>query len=730
MRYDYLKQHHSDCKALQEVIEGCKNDEKDLPPKRLREQRIEDIAATSAGKMEIFADSWTLTGVRSNIPASFFLSEDFAASTQATVQTGSFKWKESYWVSSLGRLKAQLRESIRQLLSGKPLCLILDGWRVPYKRGEHAHAFLVADYDGNLVFHSLVGDMNTHNASYMNDLIVSVIGQVNEDYDAVVTSIVSDNAAVMLAAVRQVSERFPIVLHPCCAHWLQLTLNDLSSHPLVVKAWEICTGIRKGFASKEGIRWLREGIAYCQRGTKRTSLAPPCATRWSSVVDSSVIILSLQPSILKAKELANDRLPFSVTEDDFLLVSAVTEVLIPICNATDAVQRDSSGLLKQELVLNHVEAEIHSLKQQAAAAHEHELVDFITFVEASLSTRRIAHDGGLSHRAAAAALFLAVKPSKLDDETCEEGKVFLVDNGARFLKALRPRDSRYAKSDQELTSRIKDEISLHQLDDCGAEDVQHIDVVETINNWKYRATGRKSSLALLALVLFAVRSSEAAAERAFSHAGSRLTPHRNRLSTEKLAEEVFVRINSRLQEEPTRRYRKPRNVENHIGGMNGDLSARLFQSEDPSVDGVESAEDRIGTECLPLIPPEDPAELATLSCSSCSALYLDDSNMSSAPDWWCCRRCNAAYCRDCADHELDDASGLCEACRNPEEAIMNQLRSRPRRQPWHPSSRDDSVAETEESARPDDRVDSKHSTGRMMDKDCLPRKRRRRDKHE
>ena len=58
---------------------------------------------------------------------------------------------------------------------------------------------------------------------------------------------VSDNASVMLSSLRKLFESTPLVIHACCAHWLQLLLSDASEVGIVEKAFAFCSSIRRAF---------------------------------------------------------------------------------------------------------------------------------------------------------------------------------------------------------------------------------------------------------------------------------------------------------------------------------------------------------------------------------------------------------------------------------------------------------------------------------------------------
>jgi hypothetical protein len=71
-------------------------------------------------------------------------------------------------------------------------------------------------------------------------------------------------------------------------------------------------------------------------------------------------------------------------------------------------------------------------------------------------------------------------------------------------------------------------------------------------------------------------------------------------------------------------------------------------------------------------------------CGEClDTSTLDEEEKEISCTWWKCLNCDAVYCELCSDHELNDDTGLCSSCDNPELLFLGSLRA----QPFHQSRR-------------------------------------------
>ena len=195
---------------------------------------------------------------------------------------------------------------------------------------------------------------------------------------------------------------------------------------------------------------------------------------------------------------------------------------------------------------------------------------------------------------------------------------------------------------------------------------------------------------ILGRIVFAVRSSEAAAERSFSNASMRLTPQRNRLSVENLEREVFCRVNAKWRKRTEGKIRKgskkwrvpafdrDRAESVAIGrGMNGSIANSQAAERENSLEVIESSQ-VLGTagthahtgqgacvhgEGIPVTGVGEGSEEKDmfLCCEQCGSAYVD---AGPGEEWWRCRNCGKTYCANCCEDVLEDDSGWCIDCTN------------------------------------------------------------------
>jgi hypothetical protein len=341
-RTSALRVHYDHCEKLQEIVrKKLVQEERKKEVKTSKQFSITEMfdMAKAKDKKAAFRMLWTLIAVRSNLSASFLASSDFSTAIEHTVTFGSHAYQKRDWSAALESIRSKIVQEGKRVFNQNPVCLILDGWRISFGY-EHAHAFLISDWTGRTFFHKMVGDLEKHDSKYLVALIEKMISEIEETYGTPVTSIVSDNAGVMLSSLKQIGMQRPIAAHPCASHWLQLLLNDIAlQHASVSIACEIRDKVIQTFRKREFVQDLRKASELASSSKK--ALAAPCTTRWSSEVDSMISLLKLENPILTV--LRNHDIDFN--KDGFALMRLVVEVLIPIANATDVMQSTSAGIL-------------------------------------------------------------------------------------------------------------------------------------------------------------------------------------------------------------------------------------------------------------------------------------------------------------------------------------------------------------------------------------------------
>ena len=128
------------------------------------------------------------------------------------------------------QLTGQVDDSAPSISNSRSyVCVAFDGWRLKYRFRDHAHGFLFSDWEGKSVFHSLIGDSESHDDVYIRELVSSQIAEIERQYGVIVSSVVTDNAKAMTNAVDSLPEYLdrPLIIQRCSAHWLQLVLQDV-----------------------------------------------------------------------------------------------------------------------------------------------------------------------------------------------------------------------------------------------------------------------------------------------------------------------------------------------------------------------------------------------------------------------------------------------------------------------------------------------------------------------
>lgn len=605
---------------------------------------IEEMFAQSKTKEEAVKDMWTSVAVDTNISARFLCSARFREAVRATIRAGSFTYGRKDWMESLTRQKKQLISKVKERMTHRPVCLILDGWRLPH-RMEHSHGFLFCDYDNNIVFHSLVVDFESHTSQYLVETTNKVIHEIEELFGVYVTSIVSDNASVMLSALRQLGETRPLLLHACSAHWLSLIMRSLCDSERVKAILNQCASIRIIFAKRKAYQALHKACESKLARMKGCSLAAPCATRWNSHLHGAVKLVRLGPAI----ELAQEELENPLLENAshvFHCVRSIAKVLVPLANAIDCVQSDESGILRQAVIIRELEKQIDLVK----ITTEDEDVRMLAEEMQSLLTERLAlHQDQADNEALSACIVLCVQRSHLDDRIGEEARTFFSDRGIKILRWI-AKDEFQAFSDIDLKIKVMNMLAEYIETNAGATSLELLDITDAIERWKAHLIGKFRCIALLARVLLAVRSSEAAAERAFSHGIVRTQKQRTHLKAETLDLELFVRINTRWGEIKSTHKRRKRSISKSSSWDVIEVDeGEEFSTEDNESAYVEMSEEE----------SEEGEDINFLQCCDTCGELLGVPH----DGWEKCVSCSTLYCASCKTKELDITTRLCELCK-------------------------------------------------------------------
>lgn len=190
-------------------------------------------------------------------------------------------------------------------------------------------------------------------------------------------SVVTDNAAAMLAACRLLRGAIPTAAsYGCASHSANLLANDIIEIPALHSAMEACKTIALFFKRKTPFAVLNR-IAG-----KVVSFSMPCDTRWSSYLALSLSLLKARRPIAQAihsveiAEFPNKKfiqaaesVAFFVNDRDFWQrVQFIATVLAPITKVIDLAQSDFSFLSEVPQAVMVAEKAIRSATGDAQEA--------------------------------------------------------------------------------------------------------------------------------------------------------------------------------------------------------------------------------------------------------------------------------------------------------------------------------------------------------------------------
>lgn len=692
-KVENLRNHQRNCSRLEDMVAACE-----------KAKHSEAVSCHSSAQSSIsswiqnksyenakgrFAEIWLRVCLATGLSYRDLSSDTFLEALRDTVvlqaSVHPIRWNEIQ--RTLKSTCDDIEKEIRGHVEGKFVCLIVDGWS---KKGPapqiHAHGVLFCDWNGETFFHKLFADNYTHDAEYLTTELSREMEEIERIYNVRVTGIVADNAFVMDKTLKMIKAKRPILSHHCSAHWLQLLMKDISKTPEVTAAVELSQRIRRCFFQRDNFLALQQ---VCRAGSIASHrFEQPCATRWNSVLDSMISVLKVEDQVLYL--LSSGRVQCSLLNDisknDFRMIGAVCTVFLPIAEATDKLQRNDAGPLTEVTTLRALADSLLRLSTDAQGPRH--VTELSKVAIERLRERNWKENWVENEILQNVASFLCMKRSMLDPVKAGLATEFLVCQGPCFLQKY----DDYSKDMtlEEIREALRCQLAKYVDADVGSQ--SPFEIQETVQRWQLALVGEFHLIAKLARMVFAVRSSEAAAERAFSYSARRVENFRSQLDTNTLSKEMFIRINTqKLFGTGTRTRSKRRKIpfssRHNADAANGaELPlAEVDTVEIPQQDHeteVSGPEPRISTLCIPYEPLEQeigedgPIESIDLAqCTFCSILH-DSLEADDETAWWRCRNCWRLFCADCADHELNDLTGLCTECSDPEVSAMEATRKR------------------------------------------------------
>jgi hypothetical protein len=237
------------------------------------------------------------------------------------------------WVNQ--ELSNTFTVTMSETYSSRNITLGLDGWCGP--NGESIYAFVLFLPSGKEYIHSLKDfSIHTHSADFISKEILKIIEDIGHEK---FSSIVSDNASVMVAAKRLVNEKYPnIIPIRCITHHINLITTDIMKHEFSKMTIHSCMKIIKYFH-----RSYKAGAVLAQdikdNFIDGGGLKGYCKTRWTTAFDCLASVLRCERSLHNVlenhpetlnneiKDLLGNRIFYQNVEELVKIIKPIKDVL-------------------------------------------------------------------------------------------------------------------------------------------------------------------------------------------------------------------------------------------------------------------------------------------------------------------------------------------------------------------------------------------------------------------
>ena len=108
-------------------------------------------------------------------------------------------------------------EAAKSKLSGQTVSLDLDGWSNIHNEPVICASIVTEDNDSYLV-KTIDTSGHKHDTKYLTELVTSLISEVTRKFDVTIRSLVTDNAANMVAMRKELKKELGIITIGCAAH--------------------------------------------------------------------------------------------------------------------------------------------------------------------------------------------------------------------------------------------------------------------------------------------------------------------------------------------------------------------------------------------------------------------------------------------------------------------------------------------------------------------------------
>jgi hypothetical protein len=436
----------------------------------------------------------------------------------------------------ISTLAADMRKQVLNILqhSGH-VTLGADGWT---NTRRDLVTNIVGIAAGRAYYWTSIVNSDEHNtAQWLFEHIQPVVADLIGNNVKVVAFAV-DNASVMVSFVGLIQQAFPFIIHvPCAAHTLQLIVKSMLDVPAVKQLVDVAIELINKFHKK---KIYRLKLKHMQKAMneKQKVVIKPNKTRWNSMYYAFKRLLSIQQVIntllISMKE--ND----GIDEMFWKKLTELVYILQPFQVLTQVLQSDTATLGD----IHDGFYKIHSgLDKHINGMFGATIPQFKLIVEDRW-------DKSVNEDLVVAICILTLSHDELikrytSNNThvsntslmIQKGQTFIIDWGIKYAK-------------QYMRDMVLTHLNLQLAQYLGKGGVfVNVDEVRSTypNVFHFWSWYRNSTPALsnIAQALLSITPSEAAVERTFSAQGNVHRDVRNRLSNEKIENEMFIKFNER-----------------------------------------------------------------------------------------------------------------------------------------------------------------------------------------
>jgi hypothetical protein len=393
--------------------------------------------------------------------------------------------------------------------------------------GDAVEAQIAELSNKGIIIIAVVSDNATAMVRAIDDLRYDNVFDKDTDGEDIPLAEVLGNADRVAQAIPDFPKSSRFCLHiRCWAHSLQLIFGDSQKHCAVIRAaFETVTKVVPLLQQRENRTRFREHLAA--EGKKFRTLFTPAVTRWNSYIKAMWRLLECQTSL-------NAVIPNLVSNEDLFNMQVTVIALLPICWATESVEKDDCTVLTarvelalQESNLDYVLALPFKTREVEQAVH-----GAVEAVKKSLKARRAKN-------------FTTDLTRLVDWLDPGTASIVLKEDGTELVWEEVQEEIEKYWSDRGVVEDIKDRIqaTLAKFAVLGADERR-----EDIRTFWTRRQPNWPHVGGFALALLDLLASEASVERSFMLQTLLVSPQRTQLNEESMNDQLFLLANRRLRD--------------------------------------------------------------------------------------------------------------------------------------------------------------------------------------